>query len=287
MKKKDKAWLEYERAVFKELTEKYPDATIAHDVRLPGGRSSAARQVDVLIEEHIADTVVRTAVDAKHRSRRIDVKEVDAYLGFLRDVSVDRGMMVAASGYTRAALQRAYHDEIDLDLDILTLDELREWQSSCAIPFSGTSAFAMFAPLGWMIDGDRNASALAFLYRRGRSREDAIASWEFMYVNIWHRRPPAEDLYQLLEKQERDIHAAFPGAVVSVRDWFVRPNCRAALRRAETAAYRTVELTGFVEFETSILFAVLFTPLTIERRNVRKLEYVLKKAVPGRVQHAT
>ena len=102
-----------------------------------------------------------------------------------------------------------------------------------------------------------------------------------MYVNIWNRRPPAEDLDQLLDHQERGIRAAFPKAAISIREWPIRPGHRAVLRRSETTAYPVAELTGLVEFERTILFAVLFTPLSVERRNLRKLEYLLKKAVPG------
>jgi hypothetical protein len=46
------------------------------------------------------------------------------------------------------------------------------------------------------------------------------------------------------------------------------------------AGYPTTEITGFVEFPKSVFFVVLFTPLVAERRNVRKLEYMLKKVLP-------
>ena len=122
--KKSVAWLRYERAIFEELSTKFPEASVTHDVTLAGSRSGAGRQIDVLVEERLGDGLVRTAVDAKLRRRRIDVKEVEAYLGCLRDIGVERGIMVAASGYTRAATERARRDEVDYLVPHRAVDSL-------------------------------------------------------------------------------------------------------------------------------------------------------------------
>jgi hypothetical protein len=69
-------------------------------------------------------------------------------------------------------------------------------------------------------------------------------------------------------------------AVISVRNVAARRGWRACVRRADIPKYPSAEITGFVEFPHAIFFAVLFTPLVVERRNVRKLEYILSKVLP-------
>src|SRR6266545_6783308 len=114
-------WKIFERRVHAELATLYPDADIQYDATLPGVLSGAERQIDVLIEERFPDGIVRTIVDSKHRGRPLDVKEVESFIGMLRDTEVNRGVLVSSSGYTDAALTRAYRDDVDLDLDVATL----------------------------------------------------------------------------------------------------------------------------------------------------------------------
>ena len=276
----DPDWLVYERAVHEEVTSCFPDATVTYDARLSGRRSGVERQIDVLIEQRAGSALIRTAIDAKNHGRRIDVKGVEEFLGLLSDVEVDRGVLICPAGYTDAALTRAFRDDVDLDLDILTLEEFKKWQGPGALPYAGDHGVVMPAPLGWVIDADRAPGVLARLYRRGLAFEQALSRSEFMYVNIWQRTPPTDSLDALLAKQERDILAASPGAAITMRSIDVRRGLRGCVRRADIPGYPTAELTGFVEFDGFILFVVLFTPLTVERRNVRKLEHLLSQVIP-------
>jgi hypothetical protein len=278
-------WRQYEREVYLELVSKYPEAHIRHNTRLPGHMSRAERQIDVLFEEALHGETVITAVDAKHYARRIDVPHVEAFLGLLRDVQVDRGIMVSAKGYTKAAMARAFRDDVDLDLDVFSLEDFRQWQADCAIPYAGPNAVLLPAPFGWCVDAKQRPGAVAWLFRRGLTLQQAALHKEFIYVNLWNRVAPTDSLDALLAEQNAGIIAHTPDAVISVRDLMLRDGCRACVRRADVPSYPTAEITGFVELPGSIFFAVLFTPLEVERRNVRKLEYILKKVLPMRVRY--
>lgn len=279
-------WRKYEREIHAELVSKYPESTIRHDLRLPGSLSGSDRQIDVLIEEKLGGEVVATAVDAKYHSRRIDVKEVESFLGLLRDVHVNRGIMISPLGYTAAAMTRAFRDDVDLDLDVFSLDDFKQWQVAGAIPYAGRNAALLPAPLGWVVDAERHPGLLARLYRRGSTFIEAARLCEFMYVNLWDRRPPTDSLDKLLAQQEEDIRKKSPDAVITIRDIRGDFGWRRCIRRADIPKYPTAEITGFVEFPDAILFVVLFTPLVVERRNVRKLEYIVRKALPLSVRHA-
>jgi len=288
------AWRKYEREIHTELTSLYREASIRHDVKLPGSLSGTTRQIDILVEEDLRGGRVATAIDAKHHSRPIDVKDVEAFVGLLRDVRLNRGIMISASGYSEAALARAFHDDIDLDLDVVTLDDFKCWEAAGAIPYAGRHAVLLPAPLGWVINAERSPGALARLHRRGLTFVEAARRNEFMYINIWDRCPPVDNLDALLAHQESNVRKISRDTVISVREVApsvhdVAAHCgwRACIRRADIPNYSTAEITGFVEFPDTIFFAVLFTPLVVERRNVRKLEYILMKALPMSVRHAT
>ena len=282
----DSKWREYERETYDEILDKHHGASVTFDAKLQGHLSNTLRQIDVLIKDQTESAEVVTAVDAKHHARPIDVKQVEGFIGLLNDVRVDRGIMVSASGYTEAALSRAFRDDVDLDLDILSLAEYREWQSSCAIPHSGRGAVLLNTPFGWVVDAKRVPAFLASLYRRGSTFDEAVGKMEFMYVNLLDRTGPAATLDELLASQEADIRAAAPGSVINLRELDTRVDARVMIRHANISDYPVPEITGFVEFTTFIFFAVLFTPPNIERRNVRKLEYILTTVLPIHVTPA-
>jgi hypothetical protein len=141
--------------------------------------------------------------------------------------------------------------------------------------------------LGWVVDAEAVPFALARLYQRGQSFTEAAASNQWMYVAVWHRKPPAENLFELLEHQAREkAQRVEGGKITSVEFPTLRPE-RCAIRHFEAPRYPSVEITGFVEFEQFIFFAVLFTPLTVQRRNTRKLENLLRRVVPVHVERAS
>ncbi len=54
--------------------------------------------------------------------------------------------MIALEAYTPAAVNRAYYDNLDVVLDVLSLDELKTYQGPTAIPYSGECGAWIVAP---------------------------------------------------------------------------------------------------------------------------------------------
>src|SRR5262249_42440694 len=152
------------------------------DAKLLGRFSKAERQIDLLVEDQAVDFVFRIAIDAKHYSERIDVKDVEQFLGLLDDVGVDVGVMISPEGYSQAAINRAHYDESRLELDVLNFADLKMYQGFGAIPYSSGVGVAMPAPFGWVIDARHGAACSAWLYQRGKTLEEAIEANEWMYV---------------------------------------------------------------------------------------------------------
>src|ERR1044071_2407989 len=145
-------WRDYEAEIARFYKAAYPGVRILTDARLTGRLSGVQRQIDILIEGFVADFQFRVVIDGKYRSRKIDVTEVEQFISFLRDVGVSTGVMIAPQGYTTAAEERAYYDDLDVDLDVLSLAEPMAFQSIGGIPFVGEQGVVVPAPLGWVID---------------------------------------------------------------------------------------------------------------------------------------
>jgi hypothetical protein len=127
-------WREYERLVaYLTANEQDNDSlTVIPNARITGIISRRKRQVDVLVECRIkTDLDRRIAIDAKLRKRPIDIKEVEAFEGMLKDVGAKNGIIVCSSGWTKAAEKRCLQN---LGLRLIHPNEIEnlsftEWDS--------------------------------------------------------------------------------------------------------------------------------------------------------------
>lgn len=280
-------WSDYEIDIFNYFRSTFPGADITKNVSVLGRYSKVPRQIDVLIEDYVAGSRFRTIVDGKFFSTKVDVKDVESFIAMLNDVEAHKGVIITQEGYTQAAINRAHYDQLDLDLDILNFKDLRHLQGQGAIPYAGDNAVLMPAPLGWVIDATRREGCFATLYERGLTLDDAGRHREWLYVKFWQKNSEASSLETLSAIQDRRILSEFPDAKIAYLPTIKRPDAHTLLRKADIASYPTPEYTGFVEFQDFIFFGVLFTPVELSKRNVRKLEYIMAKVFPVKIRHTT
>lgn len=126
-------WKVYERIVTAfEVEAVGIDASVTPNAKIVGHLSGVSRQIDVLVDARWDEGLQRRIVfDAKMRKRKVDVKEVEAFEGLVRDVRASRGVLVCLNGYTKAALRRA--QEL-IDIRIVTTEEAMEVDLSAADP---------------------------------------------------------------------------------------------------------------------------------------------------------
>ncbi len=118
----------YEAYVFGALQRLFSQATVRHNVRLPGLKSGRPRQIDILLEHSLGEFIVRIAFDCKCYNRKVTVNHVDSFLGMMDDIRVSKGVLVTTKGYTKTAWERAQRDPRDIDLHILSPERLSEFQ---------------------------------------------------------------------------------------------------------------------------------------------------------------
>ena len=280
-------WSDYETEIFEYFRSTFPGAAITKNVLVDGRFSKTVRQIDVLIEDYVAGVRFRTVVDAKFFSSKIDVKDVETFIGMLTDVEAHKGVLITQQGYTEAAINRAHYDQIDLDLDILNFKDLQQLQGQGAIAYANSNSVVLPAPLGWVIDATRRQGYIATLYERGRTLTDAGKHREWMYVNFWQKNSEANNVEELGALQDRQILSQFSDAKITYLPTIKRADARTSLRLAEVPSYPSPEYTGFVEFDDFIFFTVLFTPVQLAGRNIRKLEYIMAKILPMKMKGKT
>lgn len=145
-------WRKYERQIHDRLVKMAggEKAEVTFDERLPGRLSGADRQVDVLVRGEFAGGVgeATMAVDCKCFSKKVDVKDVEAFVGLVDDVGTDLGLIVTTEGFTPAAQKRALAKR-GVRVEIVPYDELESWTPE-----------VLFCPICTDLDSERAPGAL-------------------------------------------------------------------------------------------------------------------------------
>ncbi len=270
-------WKDYEKEIYSHFRAQFPNAEISHNVKVKGRYSKVDRQIDILIEDYIAGNRIRIVIDGKYFSKKIDVKDVEMFIGMLNDCEANKGLLITQKGYSEAAIYRAYHDPIDIELDIYNFKSLSEFQGFTSIEFNDGHGVIINAPFGWIVDQTSRENVLATLYQRGLTLELAQKSNEWMYVSIKSKSVGIQNIKQLIDFQNLNVIKHFPNAKIKSLPTIKRDDVNIELRSIEVDGYPTIEYNGFVEFEEFIFFCVMFTPELVKKRNIRKLESVMQQ----------
>jgi len=270
------SWQQYEEDVFQECQRIFRETQVIKNTYIIRGRySNVPRQIDVLVQNYLIDgTFASIMIDAKNYSTKVDVKCVESFIAMLDDVNIPKGILVTNKGFTEAAINRAHFGTNDIEVEILNMDELGQFQSTVAIPYSGQNGIVLPAPFGWIIDGKYNGFSPAALYPRGFSFEEAMYNKEWIYIQFWDKNDDISTIPMLIENQNQILKLHDPTANIEIieQELFIR--------KARLAKYPTIEITIFKEFEAFILFGVLYCPDYYIDRDIKKLKYVMQNAIP-------
>jgi hypothetical protein len=277
------SWTKYESMVLNCFKTHYPNSDIKRNVQIKGRYSKRKRQIDILITEITPAGSIRIVIDAKNHSRKLDVRAVDNFEGFLNDIGISKGLLIAQNGYTSTALRRAYNCPSDIELDILNFSELKKWQAFCAIPYSGKTAFIVQAPFGWIVDASRDYNLLCMMYRRGLDSKSAIRDGEFLYIDFWDKKKDHLTANQLDKRQIEVMKESSLTVKATHLTTVKRKDAKTLLSYRVVKDYKFLEIVGFIEFDNVIFFAVLFTTIEKQKSNIRRLEHLLQSAISGNV----
>lgn len=272
-------WSDYENKVFEICKLYFTDAEIQRDVKLTGKYSKRKRQIDILIKENVGGNIITILIDCKLYNKTIDVKKVESFIGMVEDVGADKGLMITEKGYSSSALKRAYYNPKHIELDIYSLKELKSvFHFESAIPYAGLNGVLLLAPFGWIIDSASRYGSICMLYQRGLTIKEAGEQKELAYVNFWNRKEDNFNLNDLLKFQETRMQNSVNIKKITYQESIKREDGKTLIRIADVKNYPGLEITGFIEFQDFIFFCVWFSPEALLKRNIRKIESLMKSA---------
>ncbi|MFF3122630.1 restriction endonuclease [Streptomyces sp. NPDC057908] len=100
-------WREYEQEVATLVDSLDAGTAVQHNRYVMGRISGVRRQLDAVVEGHLAGQHVSIVIEAKLYRRNVSIGTVDEFIGKMLDVGCDRGVLYAAGGFTDGALSRA------------------------------------------------------------------------------------------------------------------------------------------------------------------------------------
>lgn len=278
-------WEEYENTVYDLCDIYYQGSNVQKNVKKKGRYSKSNRQIDILIEQNISGNKVQIVIDCKLYNKKVDVKAVEAFISMVDDIGADKGILVSEKGYTKAALNRAYYNEKHIELDIYSLEELKSiFHSECAIPYAGENGIFLFAPFGWIVNGERLPNVICTLFQRGLSFEEALYKKELAYINFWNRITDGFNLEKLLDFQVKYTYQGLKILSLEYIDSIKRYDGRTKIRVTKIENYPTTEVTGFLEFDDFIVFCVWLCQENSLKRTISKLHILLKSIIPIKIE---
>src|SRR5262245_24130452 len=103
----EKKWRRFEEVVSSVQRAYAPNAEVSTNVRVLGRQSKTYRQVDIAVRTRVGQFELFIAIDCKDYREKVDVKDVETFIGLVHDVGANQGALVTTKGYTAAAKTRA------------------------------------------------------------------------------------------------------------------------------------------------------------------------------------
>lgn len=266
-------WKKFQHEVYEECKRVFNDAKeILEDTHIKGKFSERSRQIDTLIKLNDNDII---AVDAKCYNKKVDVKEVESYIGMLKDIGANKGILISNKGFSKAAINRAHFGESNFEVDILSLANLGRFQGYGAIAYSGMYGAIIKPPFGWIVDGTQTRFAPALLYARGYDHEGAMKNKEWMYINFWGKSNEIDTIDKLIDYHNQDNYDADKNA--EIENYNIG---EITIKKSKCKGYPTIEISAYRDLGDFILFGVLFCPDNLIERDIEKICFVLNNALP-------
>jgi hypothetical protein len=125
-------WRRFEELVAQVQKELAPNAVVTHDDRIRGHDSGKPRQIDITVKQRVGQYDILIAIDCKDYKSPVDVKDVGGFIELIKDIRANKGVMVAANGFTDTA--RRIGENAGLNLYRLVDTEAHDWQTYVSIP---------------------------------------------------------------------------------------------------------------------------------------------------------
>ncbi len=101
-------WKQFEVAVAKLVASLDPQATVRQNVHLPDVDTGQLRQRDVWVEAKVSGHYpIKVLISCKRWSRKLNVEDIDHFIGECRSSGAHLGVLYSYLGYTKTAIKKA------------------------------------------------------------------------------------------------------------------------------------------------------------------------------------
>ena len=107
------AWKQFEIAVRNFVAALDPSAEITHDAIIPDIDTGLPRQRDVWVEAKFGQHFpIKILLSCKYWEEKLNVQDIDAFLGELRSSGAHKGVIYARTGFTQPAIGKALANDV-------------------------------------------------------------------------------------------------------------------------------------------------------------------------------
>lgn len=280
-------WKEYEKATHQYFKNRFPNATITHDVKLTGKLSKIERQIDVLIEESICGYKVRFAIECKDWNKPLDIGDVEQFVGKLNDIGVDKGIMVSRSGYSKAAKELSYSYS-NLNLHVFKFEELENYQAFMGLPYRGRFGIVAYPPNGWFLQSkvppEMRSSIICSFYPMDMDLNSAIEQKNVIFLDIPFFKMDEEligddYLNKFIDYDQKSIYEYDKDAAIKYSD-IVISNRNVKLRETYYVKDDYYETAVILHFYNFLVFIFGAHNLKNKTEILDNIEFIVKFLVP-------
>lgn len=273
--KDDVEWLKYERLVYEECLRVFDKAIVRYNEKIKGKYSLRMRQIDILLSQvNIDGSTFTVAIDTKHYKNKIDVKCVEAFIGMLRDIDVNIGIIISDIGFTKSAINRAINSPDNIQIDIMSMLEFSQFQGQGGIVYSNNIGAIIKSPFGWILDAQQYGFSPAVLYRRGTNFLEALHDLDFIYINFFHHEREIHTRKGVCEFHNVDINKCYNNPEIIITD-----ENGILTRTFYNPIRECYDITAYRDCKNYTIFATLLTKKDFKSVNIQKLLYTVNSLI--------
>ena len=273
---KDKIeWQKYEELVYLECIRIFDKASVNYNVKLKGKYSLRKRQIDILVSEaNIDGSTFTIAIDTKHYKNKIDVKCVESFIGMLRDLDVNLGIIISDIGFTKSAINRVINSTDNIQVDIMSMLEFSQFQGPGGIVYSNNMGAIIKSPFGWILDAKQYEFSPAVLYRRGINFQDALYDLNFMYINFLHHDDKFATMEDVCKFHNVDINKFYNDPEIKTSE-----DDGVLIREFYNPIRDCFDITAYKDCDNFTVYITLLTKNDFKSINIQKLKYVANSLI--------
>jgi len=204
-------WRRFDTCVYKTVCEIFPDEQVLPNQKVIGQYSRAKRHCDILVLQNYSGSSI--LIDAKFRYRKTDCQHVKEFINLVGDIGCVTGVLVASKGYTEKALQEVQLNPNQLDLELITIEDLVRFEPTYTYQISQQQSLKIRKPFGWIAKTQSEPYGSAVCHSSRYTSAEASAKLEILSLHNSYLGA-GQSTEQFIERQNSNIQIKYPGAAL-------------------------------------------------------------------------